>query len=280
MGQFDEKIANFKLDKSKFLWLLFYIELTVILLVGFETLFDFDFAKTELITLAELLPLILVILHSIWTLSFPRGLFFLFFAALVGFIGEFASLNSFFHASIYKYNASLVTFLNVPLVVIVYWVVLTYLGYSLVNSFLFWLGKNKPSLKDKNFYLLPVLVVADGLVVVAIDLFMDPIEVKAGVWTWLVHGAYFGVPISNFLGWFNMIILITAIFRLYEYFTQLKTNGLNKSVFLIPVFGYATLALYLGISAIMFGMYTLALIGSLLMLPTAIVNLFLYRYSQ
>lgn len=280
MNQFQKKMANFKLDKSRLLWSLFCIELVILFFIGFETLFGIDFAKTVLIKLAELLPLILVILHSFWTLSFPRGLFFLFLAAVIGFIGEYASLNSFFHASFYKYNASLVTFLNVPVVVIVYWVVFAYLGYCLVNSFLFSLKKNKPAVKDKNFYLLPILVVADGLVVVAVDLFMDPIGVKTGIWTWLVSGAYFGVPISNFFGWFKMIILITAIFRLYEYFNPLKTNNPNKSVFLMPAIGYAILGLCFGFFALTLKMYNLALIGSLIMLPIAFASLLNYSLNR
>ena len=40
-----------------------------------------------------------------------------------------------------------------------------------------------------------------GLVMTAWDLSMDPMMVAGGHWVWEVQGAYFGIPLHNFWGW-------------------------------------------------------------------------------
>ena len=41
----------------------------------------------------------------------------------------------------------------------------------------------------------------------------DPQMVAWGLWLWDRPGAYFGIPLSNYLGWFLVSGLITAMFR-------------------------------------------------------------------
>jgi putative membrane protein len=119
----------------------------------------------------------------------------------------------------------------------------------------------------------------DGVIVTVIDLFMDPIQVQAGTWTWLHGGVYFGVPFGNFVGWFTVTIIVTTIFRFFEYFFPQKTMAPNKSFFLMPVIGYIILAFYYAVNAIYFGLHSLAVIGLLLMLSIAVLNLFFYFKS-
>ena len=49
------------------------------------------------------------------------------------------------------------------------------------------------------------------------DLVMDPMMVAGGHWVWEVEGAYFGVPLQNFWGWwlttFVTFILFLALAR-------------------------------------------------------------------
>jgi putative membrane protein len=48
------------------------------------------------------------------------------------------------------------------------------------------------------------------------DLTVDPISsTLQGLWVWTTPGAYFGVPISNFFGWFLVVYLFFQIFALY-----------------------------------------------------------------
>ena len=61
-----------------------------------------------------------------------------------------------------------------------------------------------------------------------------------GAWRWHGGGAYFGVPLSNFLGWYLTIYLIYQIFTL-----TVRTGGvkLDRRFWLIPVLFYGICAL-------------------------------------
>lgn len=53
------------------------------------------------------------------------------------------------------------------------------------------------------------------LLLVAYDLVLDPGAVKLGYWSWNEAGAYYGIPLSNYLGWvlsgFLAMILISSL---------------------------------------------------------------------
>lgn len=52
-----------------------------------------------------------------------------------------------------------------------------------------------------------------GLAFTAWDLFLDPQMVAWGLWAWHNPGGYFGIPWSNYLGWWGTAVLLTALIR-------------------------------------------------------------------
>jgi putative membrane protein len=51
-----------------------------------------------------------------------------------------------------------------------------------------------------------------ALHLVAIDFMLDPVAVEAmQLWVWANKGAYFGIPVTNFLGWLFTALLVQAI---------------------------------------------------------------------
>lgn len=52
-----------------------------------------------------------------------------------------------------------------------------------------------------------------GLAMVAWDLYLDPQMVGWGFWVWEQPGAYFGIPLVNFVGWFIVAALVTLVVR-------------------------------------------------------------------
>ncbi len=52
-----------------------------------------------------------------------------------------------------------------------------------------------------------------ALAFTAWDLFLDPQMVGWGVWAWEIPGQYFGIPLSNYLGWLLISMLMTLILR-------------------------------------------------------------------
>jgi uncharacterized membrane protein len=82
-----------------------------------------------------------------------------------------------------------------------------------------------------------------SFVMVAWDLSMDPIwSTCVGAWIWLDGGAYFGVPVSNFFGWYLTVYLSYQLFALSRRGRLSNDNPLPR--------GYWHLAvLFYGISA-------------------------------
>lgn len=224
-------------------------------------------------------PVIFVILHSCITLSPVRGAFLLLLAAAVGFIAEFFGLKyGQFFGTFYTYRPQL-TFFTVPVQVLLYWAVFIYIGYSMTNSFLLWLHIKKPLAKLHNGWLLMLTILIDGLLVLAIDLFMDPLEVRLGAWSWIQGGPYFGVPLGNFIGWFIVAILVSGIFRSIEYFIPIKKMKYDRSILIIPTLCYGLLACTFIGMAVQLTMYDVGIVGSICMIPPVLLNVYFYMRS-
>jgi len=52
-----------------------------------------------------------------------------------------------------------------------------------------------------------------GVIMTAWDLAMDPLMVSGGNWVWEVQGAYFGVPLQNFWGWWLTTFIALLIYQ-------------------------------------------------------------------
>ena len=54
------------------------------------------------------------------------------------------------------------------------------------------------------------------LILLVCDLIVDPIAVKVGFWHWERVGVYYGIPLSNFLGWMLSGAIGMGIWRVYS----------------------------------------------------------------
>lgn len=59
----------------------------------------------------------------------------------------------------------------------------------------------------------PIFAALAGLVFTAWDLYLDPQMVGHGLWVWENPSGYFGIPWSNFAGWWLSAALITLLVR-------------------------------------------------------------------
>lgn len=57
------------------------------------------------------------------------------------------------------------------------------------------------------------LALLAGAAMTAWDLYLDPQMVGWNFWAWDTSGAYFGIPLGNFAGWFAVAALVTLIVR-------------------------------------------------------------------
>ncbi|MBP1693563.1 MAG: putative rane protein [Chloroflexi bacterium] len=87
-----------------------------------------------------------------------------------------------------------------------------------------------------------ILAVASlgAVIMTAWDLVMDPFMVKAGHWVWDIRGAYFGIPLQNYFGWWLTTFVTLGLFMMLSkqtlpLFTRKDWTGFD----LLVVYVYA-----------------------------------------
>ena len=98
---------------------------------------------------------------------------------------------------------------RIPLIIPLSWSGLIYmiLNYcELVFGSSFYLSVNQ----NITLLLLP------SILMVLLDLVLDPIAVDEKRWSWKESGSYYGVPLFNFAGWFFTTFLIFYIFNMFQ----------------------------------------------------------------
>ncbi len=265
---------NTENQNYKLLWILFILTAIIGLIEGdsLSRTIVFDSFK-----LSFVINFIVLIIYSSLTITLGYALFFIFIIFILGLTAEIIGMKyGMIFGGHYIYNSKYLTLFNVPILTLLYWVCFVYIGYTIVSSFLFWNHRDKPNKFNKDKFLLPILIVSDGIVVTALDIFLDPIMTKVGNWSWINGGVFFNVPIGNFLGWFLVTILATGSFRTFEYFFPHKPPNIPKSIYVVSALSYGILCLVFLYLALKLKMFLLAMIGFTVMFPIVIANLIFY----
>ena len=185
------------------------------------------------------LPFTAVYLHAAYMLGPKRSLLFLLLASSVGLIFEIIGVN--FGTALntaYSYDMPGPSLFGVPLIIPLFWFVFIYTAYGLVNTALVKNDGKIPSCKNCNKKILYILVLFDALLVTLIDLVMDPVMVKWGQWTWQGNGFYFNIPTENFIGWFLVALIVSGIYRYFEYLYPYNRYAEKSRLNYVPVIGY------------------------------------------
>lgn len=90
--------------------------------------------------------------------------------------------------------------LNVPLLIPLAWLMMLPPSWAIAQRI-------TRQQKDIEF------IILSGLAFIAWDLFLDPQMIKWRLWVWEKPNGYFGIPFTNFLGWFVSAIFITLFVR-------------------------------------------------------------------
>ena len=111
-----------------------------------------------------------------------------------------------------------------------------------------------------------------GLIMTAWDLAMDPVMVARGHWVWESDGAYFGIPIQNYLGWWVTSFTILAIYGLLR--QRWSERGPHPDIhFDRQAIGcYAITGFGSVLGALLAGLNGAALAGFFAMLPWVLVS--------
>lgn len=174
--------------------------------------------------------------HAIYLLGWQRALMFFALTACLSFLAESLSIAT-CSVTCYYYTDALGPKLGaVPAVIPISWFTMIYASYVIVNL----IAEGQPvSAKGNNVWVI-WLSLFTALVMTAWDLTLDPFMVQAEkAWVWPSGGAYFGIPMANYVGWVETTFLIVLIYRLTERTLPLKPLGrVTWLVAALPVLSY------------------------------------------
>jgi putative membrane protein len=111
------------------------------------------------------------------------------------------------------------------------------------------------NLKNQSKFL---FIIFTSILLVLVDLVLDPGATKAGLWIWENTNGFYGVPLMNFFGWF-----VSGIFGASIYLLLVKNpkNNISKIDQILTTGSLSlTLAFWSG-AAIFFGMWIVFILG-------------------
>lgn len=150
-------------------------------------------------------------------------------AAFIGFLAEVIGVRWDFIFSEYAYTDVLIPqLLDVPLVMLSAWMVLVAYARQITITF------DLPAWAEA--------ILAAGWMT-AIDLVIDPLAAnQLGYWRWANSGAYHGIPLHNFIGWFAVSLIIFLVVR-----SRPRRNNVSLLVGLSIVLFFTAIALSYGL---------------------------------
>jgi putative membrane protein len=159
--------------------------------------------------LGALLPAAFALLHGSRQYRWRDVLVFAVICLVVSNAFENLSISSGFPFGHYHYSDALgLKLFHVPLLIGLAYLGMGYLSWTVSRLIL-------DGHQGRANRLVPVPVVA-SFIMVSWDLTLDPVASTIGhSWIWHDGGAYFGVPVSNFLGWYLTVFVFFQLFALY-----------------------------------------------------------------
>ncbi len=152
------------------------------------------------IILGVILQGLSVIVILIRAIGMKRTVFIALKIIILTWMIEFIGIHTGFPFGKYYYTARLQPqLLNVPTLIPLAWLMMLPSSWAIAQR-----------LSRENGAKFAIL---SGLAFTAWDLFLDPQMVRWGLWVWKKPDGYFGIPFTNFLGWFFSSALITIIIR-------------------------------------------------------------------
>ena len=152
----------------------------------------------------------------------------------------------------------------VPYLIPVAWFMMSYPSFVIAERLT---TADRPARASRGPGLLAVAALG-GLVMTAWDLIMDPLMVSAGHWVWDTTGAYFGIPLQNFWGWW---LTVFVTYALYLFIRRTASRAPDAGFDRQAVAAYLITALGMIASDLQRGAGNLALIGFFAMTPWALM---------
>lgn len=158
-----------------------------------------------------IVPTLFAFLHGTRRLGWKTMLVFFFIAFVISWCLESLSILSGFPFGHYHYTAKLGPKLGlVPLLIMPAYFSMCYISWCLAHVVLDKFNHRADALQR---FAVPVLA---AFIMVMWDMSMDPSRATLSqAWIWHQGGGYFGVPFSNFMGWYLCVYLIFQALAFY-----------------------------------------------------------------
>jgi putative membrane protein len=183
--------------------------------------------------------LVFVLIHGSKRYGWDSLFVFFTVTFLVSWSAEAASIATGFPFGHFYYTELLGPKIGpVPMAVMPAYFAAGYLAWTMGTVFL---GELGTGIERRNLFLVPFVA---SFLMVMWDFCLDPIgSTIDGAWLWEDGGAYYGVPIANYLGWYLTVFLTFQVFALYLY-----RFGVNERVEQSKTYWYLAPVMYLGLA--------------------------------
>ncbi len=118
--------------------------------------------------------------------------------------------------------------LRVPIIMTCAWILLSLSAFAYVRPV-----AQTPAIR----------IITSALVLTAIDLVLDPAAVDVmHLWVWHNEGSYYGIPVSNFLGWFLTALVVSSVWQFLLRNAPLPVSARWMGINLLVFFGIINLS--------------------------------------
>lgn len=182
-------------------------------------------------------PIVFALIHGALIYRMRGILIFLAIGFIAGNIFENLGVRTGFPFGRYYFTDLMGPKLSiVPIMLGLAYLGMAYLSWMLARLIL----GNTQSLGGFRIVTLPVVA---SFIMVAWDLSMDPVwSTILHAWVWVKGGAYFGVPVSNFVGWF---LTVYVVYRLFALYLERRSAAVNR----LPARYWRMAVIFYGVSA-------------------------------
>ena len=173
------------------------------------------------------------VLHAAEQLGMRSMLVFLGITIIISFLFETVGVLTGLIYGPYYYTNKLGPKLGVvPALIPIAWFMMNYASYAIVRAIV---GEKR----GRSLLWLVWISVLAAMAMTAWDLGMDPQMTARGHWIWTAGGAYFGIPVHNFVGWLATTFVVYFLYHVYEVTQPARGWEFDNTFALLPLATYA-----------------------------------------
>ncbi|WP_421921182.1 carotenoid biosynthesis protein [Marinifilum sp.] len=191
----------------------FFASMTLLVLLAFLQAFFNSIMQNELINLMQTVILtIFVLYHGVYRYGWGRLLVMFVIVFATGWIFESLSIATGFPFGNYEYSDLLgVKLGTVPFAIMPAYFAMGFISWTIASILH---SKTDNTIKGSELITMPLVA---SFVMSSWDVTGDPQWSSiVGRWTWFDGGEYFGVPFTNYLGWFFVVFIFYFVFALMD----------------------------------------------------------------